>query len=258
MSTMTLASSAPRVIAVVCPTYDEQENIEEFVSAVLAEQANLPGDELHVVVADAHSPDRTQAIVQALARTDPGVHLVDVRERGIGMGLRAGFDYALDTLHADVLVEMDADFQHSPADIPRLVHALHDGADLAVGSRFVAGSVNRMPLYRKVLSAGANQLIRVMLGLHGVTEITTSYRAFTRAAYLRLDRGSVPWHEKSFVAVPILLVRMIESGAHATEISMTMHPRARGYSKMIYLRYMRDILWFGVKSCWERLRGPVL
>ncbi|HRX03460.1 MAG TPA: hypothetical protein P5148_09965, partial [Anaerolineae bacterium] len=102
--------------------------------------------------------------------------------------------------------------------------------------------------HRKALSVGANQVVRSALGLKNVTEITTSYRAFTSETFLKVDPDSVPWQEKSFIFVPVFLVRMLETGASATEIPMTMHPRVRGYSKMIYWRYMRDILSFSLKS----------
>jgi hypothetical protein len=81
-----------------------------------------------------------------------------------------------------------------------------------------------------------------------VTEITTSFRAFTREIFQTVDPDTVPWQEKSFIFVPVFLVRMLEEGARATEIPMTMHPRMLGYSKMIYWRYIRDILQFSVRS----------
>lgn len=240
--------TASRRVVVVTPTYDEIENIADLIAAVLAEQERVPGFELHVLVADSHSRDGTLEAVASLAWDNPRVHLLDVQERGIGIGLYQGFCHAIDELGADVLIEMDADFQHNPADIPRFLKKIDEGYDVVVGSRFVAGSINEMPLYRQVLSVGANQLVRSALGLHGVTEITTSFRAFTREIFRQVDPDTVPWQEKSFIFVPVFLVRMLEEGAQATEIPMTMHPRMLGYSKMIYWRYIRDILQFSVKS----------
>ncbi len=105
-----------------------------------------------------------------------------------------------------------------------------------------------MPFYRKVLSVAANQVVRSALGLHSVTEITTSYRAFTKETFVQVDPATVPWQEKSFIFVPVFLVRLLETGARATEIPMTMHPRTQGYSKMNYWRYIRDILLFSIRS----------
>jgi dolichol-phosphate mannosyltransferase len=233
---------------VVTPTFDEIENITDLITAVLAEQPRTVGYDLHVLVADSHSRDGTIEVVEALTARNPRVHLLDVQQRGIGVGLYKGFCHAIDALGADVLIEMDADFQHNPEDIPHFLTKIDEGYDVVVGSRFVDGSVNRMPFYRKVLSVGANQFVRTMLGLHGVTEITTSYRAFTRETFLKIDPATVPWQEKSFIFVPVFLVRMLESGARAAEIPTTMHPRVLGYSKMIYWRYVRDIVGFAIKS----------
>lgn len=243
-----MTSNHRRRVVVVTPTYDERETIADLIDAVLAEQDRVDAFELHVLVADSHSRDGTLSIVDGLAAQNPRVHLLDVHERGIGIGLFRGFQYAIDDLGADVLIEMDADFQHNPGDIPHFLQKIGEGYDVVVGSRFVDGSVNEMPLHRKALSVGANQVVRSALGLKNVTEITTSYRAFTSETFLKVDPDSVPWQEKSFIFVPVFLVRMLETGASATEIPMTMHPRVRGYSKMIYWRYMRDILSFSLKS----------
>jgi dolichol-phosphate mannosyltransferase len=242
------APAAVRRAVVVIPTYDERDNIAEIAGAVLAEQEHAGPFELHVLAADSHSRDGTLDIVEGMAKANPRVHLLDVGERGIGIGLYKGFCHAVDALGADVLLEMDADFQHNPADIPRFLDKIAEGYDLVVGSRFVEGSVNRMPWYRKILSVGANQMIRSMLGLHGVTEITTSYRAFTRELFQNIDPETVPWREKSFIFVPVFLVRMMECGANPVEIPMTMHARVAGYSKMDYVSYIRDILGFSIRS----------
>ncbi|MCB0199911.1 MAG: glycosyltransferase [Anaerolineales bacterium] len=242
-----MADQNRRRAVVVTPTYDERETIADLIDAVLAEQDRVNAFELHVLVADSHSQDGTLEIVAGQEARDPRVHLLDVHERGIGIGLFRGFQHAIDTLGADVLIEMDADFQHNPDDIPHFLQKIDEGYDVVVGSRFVDGSINEMPFYRKVLSVGANQVVRSALGMKDVTEITTSYRAFTSETFLKVDPDSVPWQEKSFIFVPVFLVRMLETGARATEIPMTMHPRVRGYSKMIYWRYMRDILSFSLK-----------
>jgi dolichol-phosphate mannosyltransferase len=243
-----IANPHRRRAVVVTPTFDEKENIADLIDAVLAEQIRVNAFELDVLVADSHSVDGTLEIVSALAARNARVHLLDVQERGIGIGLFRGFQHAIDALGADVLIEMDADFQHNPEDIPHFLAKIEEGYDVVVGSRFVDGSVNRMPAYRKVLSVGANQVVRSALGLHGVTEITTSYRAFTRETFLKVDPATVPWQEKSFIFVPVFLVRMLETGARAAEIPTTMHPRVLGYSKMIYWRYIRDILIFSARS----------
>jgi dolichol-phosphate mannosyltransferase len=252
-----LGASTPRGrgvrAVVVTPTYDEKESIADLIAAVMAEQKNVPEFELHILVADGHSQDGTLEIVGRLAETSSRIHLLDVQERGIGVGLYKGFQHAVDRLDAEVLMEIDADFQHNPADIPRFLREISNGYDLVSGSRFVPGSKFKMPFFRLVLSVGANQFMRVMLGLKGVTDMTTSYRAFTRDIFLKVDPESVAWQEKSFIFVPVFLIRMLECGARATEISMSEHPRSRGYSKMIYWRYILDILRFALETRLDKI-----
>ena len=233
---------------VVIPTYNEQENLVAIVKAVLAEQAHVEGFELHVLVADSHSNDGTLETAGRMAQENPCVHLLDVVERGLGIGLYRGLTHAVEYLDADILLEMDADFQHNPQDLPKFMEKVAEGYDLVVGSRFIPGSMNEMPFFRRVLSVGANQILRILLGLKGVTEVTTSYRAFTVDTFLRVKPDSVPWEERSFIPVPVFLVRMLETGARAAEVPITMHPRTRGYSKMAYWPYIRDILVFSVQS----------
>ena len=242
-------------VVVTIPTYNEKENLEAIVTAALAAQENVDDFDLHVLVADSHSNDGTLDIAQRLIKANPKVHLLDVQERGIGIGLYKGFQHAVERLGADVLIEMDADFQHNPADIPQLLGEITNGYDVVVGSRFIAGSHNEMPFYRRILSVAANQLIRILLGLRGITEITTSYRAFTKEVYLRVDPESVPWHERSFIPVPVFLVRMLETGARVTEIPITMHTRTRGYSKMNYWKYIRDVMLFSMKTRLDMIRS---
>jgi len=232
---------------VVAPTYDEKENIADLIAAILAEQKNIPEFELHVLVADGHSQDGTLDIVQQLVETSSKIHLLDVEERGIGVGLYKGFHHAIDVLDAEVLIEIDADFQHNPEDIPRFLRKILEGYDVVAGSRFVADSTFKMSFYRLVLSVGANRLIRMMIGLKGVTDFTTSYRAFTKDIFLQVSPDSVTWQEKSFIFVPVFLVRLLECGARFTEISMTEHPRSHGYSKMNFGRYILDIFLFSIK-----------
>lgn len=234
---------------VVLPTYDERENIESLTTAILSEQAHIPDFELHILIADGHSQDGTIEIGERLAEENPTIHFLDVNQRGIGAGIYLGFCHAIEQLQADVLVEMDSDFQHNPQDVPILLNKISEGYEVVVGSRFLTDSHNNMPFIRRVLSVGANGVLRVALGLKDVTEITTSFRAIRKEAFLRLDSNEIPWwEEKSFIAVPIFLVRMLEKGANATEVPMTMHPRVKGYSKMIYWRYIRDVLWFAFKD----------
>lgn len=234
---------------VVLPTYDEKDNIAAITQAITRQQTEIDNFELVILISDGHSKDGTIEIGEALAQEHEHIHFIDVKRRGIGAALYLGFMYAIEELDADVIIEMDSDFQHNPDDLPILLAPIADGYDVVVGSRFLPDSQNNMPAFRRVLSVGANGVLRLALGLKDITEITTSFRAVRKATFLQLDEDDVPWWEpQSFIAVPVFLVRMLEKGAKATEVRMTMHPRVNGYSKMVYWRYIRDVLWFAAKD----------
>ncbi|MEO1166501.1 MAG: glycosyltransferase [Chloroflexota bacterium] len=234
---------------VVLPTYDERENIVELTQAILRQQQYIENFELIVLISDGDSKDGTIELGETLMAEHDNVYFTNIERRGIGAALYLGFKHAIEELDADVLIEMDSDFQHNPDDVPHLLAPIADGYDVVVGSRFLPDSENNMPAYRRLLSVGANNVLRTALGLKDITEITTSFRAIRKETFLLLDEDDVPWWEpKSFIAVPVFLVRLLEKGAKATEVRMTMHPRVHGYSKMVYWRYIQDVLWFSLKN----------
>jgi dolichol-phosphate mannosyltransferase len=255
---MPVTDSPIKQAVVVLPTYDEKENIADIVAAILDQQSRVPAFKIQVVISDSNSKDGTIAIAEGLAQQDPRVHLLVTKQRGIGIGLLNGIRCAIDTLGADVIIAMDSDFQHNPDDIPRLLEKLAEGYELVIASRFAEGVVNEMPWYRWVMSVVANQMIRLMLNIHNVKEITTSYRAFTSSLFNKIEGMAIPWQQESFIAVPVYLVRMLHSGAKVTEIPMTMHARAGGYSKMIYWKYILDVTAFCIKSGFKPYRSDPL
>ena len=164
-------------VVVVLPTYNEAGNVARMVSAI---RANGYG----VLVVDDRSPDGTGTIADGLADRDRMVSVLHRREKqGLGPAYAAGFTRAMQS-GAAILCEIDADFSHDPADLPRLVAAIEDGADLAIGSRYVEGGGSEgWPWHRRLISRGGNLYARTMLRVP-VGDLTGGYRAF-RAESLR-------------------------------------------------------------------------
>src|SRR5438067_921760 len=108
-------------LVVNIPTYNEKDNIEACIKSVLAQAKNLEGIDLHVLVSDSHSPDGTGEIVKNLSKTNPRIHYLDVKERGLGVGIVKGHRFAIDKLKADLLGQMDGDLSHDPATLPLMV-----------------------------------------------------------------------------------------------------------------------------------------
>ena len=211
-------------VAVIIPTFNEAENLEEIVGRV---RAAVPAAD--ILVADDNSPDGTGEIADKLAAGDEHVHVLHrPAKQGLGAAYLAGFGWALDRGYGAV-VEMDADGSHDPAELPALLAALAD-ADLVVGSRWVrGGTVQNWPRSRELLSRGGNAYARVMLGL-SVHDATGGYRVY-RAATLN-DIGLHSVRSQGYCFQIDLTLRAVRAGKKVVEVPITFTERAHGNSKM--------------------------
>ena len=235
----------------VCvPTYNERENLPLVVSRI---RAAVPAAE--VLVLDDNSPDGTGAVADALAVDDPQVHVLHrAGKEGLGRAYLAGFTWALERGY-DAVVEMDADGSHQPEQLPSLLAAVEQGADVVIGSRWVrGGSVVNWPLHRKALSVGGNLYIRVLLGMP-VHDATAGYRVYTTDALRRLDLHDVASQGYSFQTD--LTRRAVERGMRVVEVPITFVEREIGDSKMsgaIMRESLQRITVWGVTKRAEQLR----
>jgi dolichol-phosphate mannosyltransferase len=210
-------------VTVVVPTYNERENLPHLAAAVL-----LHGYRLLVV--DDGSPDGTGAVADSLAAEVTRMAVIHrTQKQGLGKAYAAGFDRALAD-GAEVVVEMDADFSHNPADLPRLVAAVRRGADLAIGSRYVPGGATPdWPWHRRLISRAGNIYSRFMLGIP-VRDATAGYRAFSSAALAALPYGEA---EASGYGFQVEMAwRAHQAGLEIVEVPITFRDREVGTSKM--------------------------
>src|SRR3989344_6025198 len=142
-------------VVVTLPTYNENDNIAEIIARVLGEAKNLLNIDLHVLVSDSHSNDGTGETVKRITRHNSKVHYLDVKERGLGVGLIRGHRFAIDKLKADILAQMDADLSHDPSTLPQMVAYIKKGYDLVNGSRLTKGGKNLLGLHRRIFTRGA-------------------------------------------------------------------------------------------------------
>lgn len=215
-------------IIVVIPTYNEADNLPKMTEALFA----LPLDGLNMIVVDDNSPDGTGPVADALAEKHNGRFTVIHREgkQGLGTAYAQGFQVALDQ-GADVIVQMDADFSHSPDYVPQLVEKLAD-YDVVVGSRYVdGGSVDdNWSWWRYALSWGANQMYsRVILGIQA-QDATAGFKAFRRAVLETIHLDEVISNGYVFqVEIAYLCQRM---GFKVLELPIYFEDRRIGQSKM--------------------------
>jgi dolichol-phosphate mannosyltransferase len=213
---------------VVVPTYNEAGNIGPMIEAVTGA---LPT--AGVLVVDDGSPDGTADLVEAAAAAyEPGRVQVLRRpaKRGLGTAYVEGFRWGVARDH-DVLVQMDADFQHDPAALPALVAAVEAGADMAIGSRYVAGGSvpATWPWSRKALSRLGNAYARTMLRLPA-RDTTAGFRAHRATSLDRLDPRSIPADGYGFQIG--LTYRARREGARVVEVPIHFGERRTGESKM--------------------------
>jgi dolichol-phosphate mannosyltransferase len=210
-------------VLVIVPTYNERDNIRPIVSAVRAHGYD-------VLVVDDGSPDGTGEIADELAEADEGVHVLHrTTKEGLGPAYAAGFARGL-SMGAEILCEMDADFSHDPGDLPRLVAAVRDGADLAIGSRYVeGGGTDGWPWHRIAISRGGNRYASMMLGVH-VADATAGFRAFRDTTLRKVDPSSC---EASGYGFQVEMAwRTEQAGLTIVEVPITFRDRRYGESKM--------------------------
>jgi dolichol-phosphate mannosyltransferase len=212
----------------VLPTYNEAENLEAITQRVLPQLA-ATGREHRVLIVDDNSPDGTGRIADRLAAEHPQVEVLHRPGKGgLGPAYLAGFERAL-AGGAELVLEMDADFSHDPADLPRLI-AASDRADLVLGSRYVpGGGVAEWGLLRRVVSRLGSAYARLVLGV-GVRDLTGGFKCFRRAVLEGLELDRV--HANGYAFQIELTYRAVRAGFSVEEVPIVFRNRRVGESKM--------------------------
>ncbi|MCQ2115111.1 MAG: polyprenol monophosphomannose synthase [Bacteroidales bacterium] len=212
---------------VIIPTYNEKENIENIVRAVFA----LEGD-YHILVIEDGSPDGTADIVRRLQTEFPErLHMIERKGKlGLGTAYLTGFKWSLEQGY-DYIFEMDADFSHNPADLPRLYSACADeGADLAIGSRYCNGiSVINWPIGRVIMSYYASVYVRTVLGMK-VFDTTAGFKCYSRRVLETIDLDKVQMKGYGFQIE--MKYTAYKLGFKVQEVPVIFVDRTAGTSKM--------------------------
>lgn len=220
----------PGVVWLVLPTYNEAENIEPLVEAALPQLAQAAAEGHRILIVDDSSPDGTGRLADQLAAAHDTVEVLHRSAReGLGPAYLAGFARALAAGAATVL-QMDADFSHNPADLPRLLEAIAAGADLALGSRYVpGGGVEDWGLLRRIVSRVGCSYARRVLSL-GIRDLTGGFKCFRREVLEAIELETVRSHGYCFQVE--MTQRALLRGFDVREVPITFHDRQRGRSKM--------------------------
>jgi dolichol-phosphate mannosyltransferase len=213
--------------ATIClPTYNELANLEPMVDAL--QPLLREGD--RVLVIDDNSPDGTGAVADRLAAERPFVDVLHrAHKEGLGPAYLAGFAKALAD-GAELVLEMDCDFSHDPADVPRLIAAAEAGADLVLGSRYVrGGGVTEWGLVRRLISRGASVYTAIFLHM-GVKDPTGGFKCFRRRVLETIDLSAVT--AKGYAFQIETTYRAKRAGFKVVEVPITFSDRMHGHSKM--------------------------
>jgi dolichol-phosphate mannosyltransferase len=240
----------PDRVTVVVPTYNEIDNIERLALRIRDFGYSL-------LIVDDGSPDGTGDAADRLAAADPSISVLHrTTKEGLGPAYVAGFDRALDD-GAEIVIEMDADFSHDPADLPRLVGAVEAGADLAIGSRYVPGGTTPdWPWYRRFVSRNGNRYARLMLGVP-IRDATAGFRAFTAKGLRSLPYRETEASGYGFQVEMAWLAHRL--GLTVVEVPVTFRDRAYGTSKMSG-RIVAEAMWlvtlWGLGRIGRAVRSP--
>jgi dolichol-phosphate mannosyltransferase len=219
------ANIEPGQIWVVLPTYNEAENVTRMLRAI-----NAVEGELQIVVVDDGSPDGTGKLVEEVANSCAKVHLLQRQgERGLGTAYLAGFRHAIAS-GAEAVLTMDCDFSHDPAVIPSLIERL-PSADLIIGSRYVPGGrIENWPLRRKILSASANNFVRMLFHM-AAHDCTSGFRLYRRHIL-----ENIPWQRVHSTGYSFLVETLYwathQNGMAVSEVPICFTNRVQGESKL--------------------------
>lgn len=239
----------PERSLVIIPTYNEKENAAKIISAVLSQDPSID-----VLIVDDGSPDGTGALVDAIAESEPRVHVLHRASKlGLGTAYLAGFKWALERDYAFVF-EMDADFSHAPDMLPKFLRAIKD-ADLVLGSRYQNGQVNvvNWPMSRLFLSYSANIYARTLTGVP-IFDATGGFKCFRREVLQAIDLSDVRSNGYAFQIE--MTFRAWKKGFRIKEIPIVFVDRTEGSSKMSK-RIVREAVWMVWRLRWWGITGRV-
>lgn len=227
-------------VTIVLPTYNEAENIEDFLNTVTKVVEKIEDFNVNMLVVDDYSPDGTSDIVKNIMENNKRVFLINNSTRGLGNAYKLGFKYALEHLNSDILIEMDSDFSHSPDKLPELLYMINQGYTFVIGSRYIKGGSipDNWALIRKLNSKYGNIFARFIAGLYLIKDCTSGFRAISSELIKEIDLKNLNVNGYAFQMN--ILYECIKKGAKVKEIPINFIDRTKGKSKL----NIKDVLEF--------------
>src|SRR3989344_7691311 len=221
-------------VVIVMPAWNEEENIRRMIDELVDKEFPNINAEMHLLVVDNHSKDKTEEIVREATKTKKNVHVIQQGDKsGLGWAYINGFKYAVKELKADAVMEMDADFQHPPRFVKPMVQAFLNGADYVIGSRYIkGGSVPaEWEFSRKFISFAGNLFIRVVLVKPKIHDLTPGFRLTRVKGVLdKIDLDNL-MEPGRFAHKVDLLYQAIKNSKKVVEVPLEFASRVKEKSK---------------------------
>ncbi len=234
-------------IVVISPTYNELVNIEKLIPQLITEVfPKIKNHDMHLLIVDDNSPDGTAKGVEKFMKKWKNVTLLLGNKEGLGAAYVRGMHHAMDKMGADAIMEFDADFQHDPVDIPRLVKAMDDGADLVIGSRYVPGGSipKEWGFHRKLISRLGGLFAQIVLLTFNVHDMTSGLK-LTKSSFLKkVDLDNL--YSKYYAYKMHILHDVLRQKAKVTEVPIIFYERQEGSSK-ITQKDLFDSFWVVIR-----------
>jgi len=232
---------------VIIPTYNEIENIHSIIESVLKQ-----GNDFSVLIVDDNSPDGTADIVKVMQKKESRIHLIQRSGKmGLGTAYIAGFRYGI-SHDFNYIFEMDADFSHNPNDLKRLLKACVNGADMAVGSRYVkGGNIKNWSKDRLLLSYGASMYVKLITWLP-INDPTAGFICYRRKVLESLDLDKIKFIGYTFQIE--MKYYAWSKGFKLVEVPITFVDREKGNSKM-HANIVSEAIKGVLKMRWRKLSG---
>jgi dolichol-phosphate mannosyltransferase len=237
-------------VVVILPTYNERENINIILDRLLLAVKPVKNHQIEYLVVDDTSPDGTSEVVRQYQKKRLSVHLFVGKKEGLGKAILRGMNYAINELKADLIVQMDADLSHDPGVVPNLIKAIDDGADFAVGSRYIPGGSipENWGIHRKIYSVCANSFVRLGLGQTQVHDWTGGFRAYKSIFAKKLISDMAKYN--GYVFQIAFLHKSLLLGAKIKEVPIHFTDRKYGTSKIVPSEYIMNVFKYVFIARW--------
>jgi dolichol-phosphate mannosyltransferase len=233
MTSNDVSSKTKPIACIVMPTYNEAKNIEVIIPKIFQNSNHIRSHRLKILVVDDSSPDGTAECVKDLQDRFKDLHIISGEKKGLGDAYKRGFAHAINLFKPDLIIQMDADGQHSPELIPVFISLANWGFSFIIGSRFAPGGETiNFSLWRKFLSYSGNWLIRFLGGIPRIHDCTSGYRCIKTHLIQSCNFDFLSTRGYSFQSS--LLCELLRNKAKVIEVPIIFHDRLYGDSKLTY------------------------